>query len=224
MISTGHTVSAAMIKSVRYDAVKDFAPVALVADSAFVVVARKDFDANDIKGLVALAKASPGKLNFGSVGVGSTQHMAGELLGQMTGIEVKHIPYRRTPGALAALLSTEIDYAVELAHAVRGQMQAGELKVLAMAGPSRNATLPAVPTGLRGERLVWLGLSGRQAAGDRRQDQRRAKRSARPARHSRPARQGRLGRALLDAGGIHAVNDGRSDEMERGARQGASDH
>ena len=69
MISAGHTVSAAMLKSMRYDAVKDFAPVAQVADSAFVIVARKDFPANDIKGLVALAKASPGKLNFASVGL-----------------------------------------------------------------------------------------------------------------------------------------------------------
>jgi tripartite-type tricarboxylate transporter receptor subunit TctC len=146
MISAGHTVSAVMIKSVRYDAVKDFAPVALVADSAFVVVARKDFAANDIKGLVALAKASPGKLNFASVGVGSTQHFAGELLRQMTGIDVKHIPYRGTPGVLAALLAKQVDYAVELAHAVQGQVKAGELKILAVGTPQRWPTLPDVPT------------------------------------------------------------------------------
>lgn len=146
MISAGHTVSAVMIKSVRYDAVKDFAAVTLVADSAFVIVARKDFPANDIKGLVALAKASPGKLNFASVGVGSTQHFSGELLRQRTGIDVKHIPYRGTPGVLAALLAKQVDYAVELAHAVRGQVQAGELKVLAVASPARWPTLPNVPT------------------------------------------------------------------------------
>ncbi len=146
MISAGHTVSAVMIKSVRYDAVKDFAAVALVADSAFVIVARKDFPANDIKGLVALAKASPGKLNFASVGVGSTQHFSGELLRQRTGIDVKHIPYRGTPGVLAALLAKQVDYAVELAHAVRGQVQAGELKILAVASPARWPTLPNVPT------------------------------------------------------------------------------
>jgi tripartite-type tricarboxylate transporter receptor subunit TctC len=146
MISAGHTVSAVMIKSVRYDAVKDFAAVTLVADSAFVIVARKDFPANDIKGLVALAKASPGKLNFASVGVGSTQHFSGELLRQRTGIDVKHIPYRGTPGVLAALLAKQVDYAVELAHAVRGQVQAGELKILAVASPARWPTLPNVPT------------------------------------------------------------------------------
>ena len=146
MISAGHTVSAVMLKSVRYDAVKDFAPVALVADSALVVVARKDFPASDIKGLVALAKASPGKLNFASVGLGSTQHFAGELLRQITGIDVKHIPYRDTPGVVTALRAQEVDYAVELLHAVQGQVQAGELKLLAVAAPTRWPTIPDVPT------------------------------------------------------------------------------
>jgi tripartite-type tricarboxylate transporter receptor subunit TctC len=146
MISAGHTVSAVMLKSVRYDAVKDFAPVALVADSAFVVVARKDFPANDIRELVALAKASPGKLNFASVGLGSTQHFSGELLRQMTGIDVKHIPYRGTPGVVTALRAQEVDYAVELVHAVYGQVQAGELKLLAVGTPNRWPTIPDVPT------------------------------------------------------------------------------
>jgi tripartite-type tricarboxylate transporter receptor subunit TctC len=163
MISAGHTVSAVMLKSVRYDAVKDFAPVAEVAEGAFVVVARKDFPANDIKGLVALAKASPGKLNFASVGLGSTQHFAGELLRQMAGIDVKHIPYRGTPGVVAALLAQEVDYAVELVHAVQGQVQAGQLKLLAVGTPTRWPTIPNVPTvaesGVPGYSVTtWYGL------------------------------------------------------------------
>ena len=162
MISAGHTVSAVMLKSVRYDAVKDFAPVALVADSAFVVVARKDFPADDIKGLVALAKASPGKLNIASVGLGSTQHFAGELLSQMTGIDVKHIPYRVTAAVVTALRAQEVDYAVELLHAVQGQVQAGELKLLAVGSPTRWATIPNVPTvaesGVPGYSVIgWYG-------------------------------------------------------------------
>ena len=146
MISAGHTVSAAMVKLVKYDAVKDFAPVALVADSAFVVVARKDFPANDLKGLIALAKAQPGKLNIASVGLGSTQHMAGEVISQSTGIDVKHIPFRGTPGVVAALLGKEVDYAVESLHSVRGQVEAGELKLLAVCGPERWPSIPNVPT------------------------------------------------------------------------------
>jgi tripartite-type tricarboxylate transporter receptor subunit TctC len=145
MLSVGHAVSAVMVKAVRYDAVKDFAAVAQVADSSLVVVARKDFPANDIKGLIELAKASPGKLNVASVGLGSSQHFAGVLLSQMAGIDVKQIAYRGTPGVITALLAGECDYGVELMHAVYGQVQAGQLKMLAVAGPSRWPATPNVP-------------------------------------------------------------------------------
>ena len=162
MTSPAHTVSAAMLKAIRYDAVKDYAPVSWVADSAFVFVARKEFPANDIKGLIALAKASPGKLNFADVGVGSTQNFAGELMRQMTDIDVKHIPYRNTPGVVAALLAGEVDYGVELAHAVRGQVQAGQLKLLAVGSPARWPTIPDTPTvaesGVPGYAVIgWYG-------------------------------------------------------------------
>jgi tripartite-type tricarboxylate transporter receptor subunit TctC len=146
MISTGHAISAVMVKSVRYDAVKDFAAVSLVADSVFVVVARRDFPANDIQGLVALAKASPGKLNFATISVGSTQHFASELLRQMTGIDVKIIPYRATPALLTALLSQEADFGIDLLHTVRGQVEAGQLKLLAVGAPRREPSIPNVPT------------------------------------------------------------------------------
>lgn len=162
MASPAHTVAAAMLKSLRYDSAKDFAAVSWVADSAFVFVARKDFPANDIKGLVELAKKDPGKLNFGDVGIGSTQNFAGELMKQMAGINVTHIPYNNTPGVVAALLSSQIDYGVELAHAVRGQVESGQLKLLAVGAPNRWPTIPNVPTvaesGLPGYSVVgWYG-------------------------------------------------------------------
>jgi len=162
MTSPAHTVSAAMLKSMRYDAIKDFAPVSWVADSAFVFVARKDFPANDIKGLIELAKKDPGKLNFADVGVGSTQNFAGELMRQMAGIDVKHIPYTNTPGVVTALMSAQVDYGVELAHAVRGQVEAGQLKLLAVGAPARWPTIPNVPTvaesGVPGYAVVgWYG-------------------------------------------------------------------
>jgi tripartite-type tricarboxylate transporter receptor subunit TctC len=162
MISTGHTISAVMLKVQPYDAVKDFAPTAMVANSGFVVVARKDFPANDIKSLVALAKASPGKLNFASVGVGSTQQFAGELLAQDTGIKVTHVPYRGTPALVTALLAGQVDYGVELVHAVQGQVQAGQLKLLGVGAPERWPTIPNVPTvaeqGVPGYAVVgWYG-------------------------------------------------------------------
>ena len=162
MTSPAHTVSAAMLKAVPYEPVKSYAPVSWVADSAFVFVARKDFPANDIKGLIALAKKEPGKLNFADVGVGSTQNFAGELLRQMANIDTKHIPYSNTPGVVTALVSGQVDYGVELAHAVRGQVQAGQLKILAVGAAKRWPTLPDVPTvaesGVAGYDVVgWYG-------------------------------------------------------------------
>ena len=163
MLSTGHTVSAAMMKSLPFDPVKDFAPVAVVASSCFVIVARKDFPADDVKGLVALAKKEPGKLNFGTVGLGSTQHMAGELFRQMTDINVKHIPYRGTPLVVQALRNKEIDYGIELVHAVIGQVTAGDLKLIAVGAPERCPAVPNVPTiaesGVPGYSVSgWYGL------------------------------------------------------------------
>ncbi len=162
MTSPAHTVSAAMLKSIRYDTIKDFAAVSLVADSAFVFVARKDFPADDIKGLIALAKASPGKLNYADVGVGSTQNFSAELFRQMANIDAKHIPYRNTPGVVAALLAGEVDYGVELAHAVRGQVEAGQLKLLAVSTPARWPAIANTPTvgesGVPGYAVVgWYG-------------------------------------------------------------------
>ena len=207
MISTGHTISAVMLKSQPYDAVKDFAPVALVANSAFVVVARKDFPANDLKGLVALAKASPGKLNFASVGLGSTQHFAGELLAQSTGIKVTHVPYRGTPALMTALLAGQVDYGVELAHAVQGQVQAGSAQAAGRRHARALADHPRCADGRRAgrarlfrHRLVWLGLSGRHAAGDRRQDLCRDQRGDRASGGARAARQGRRRGASRGAG------------------------
>jgi tripartite-type tricarboxylate transporter receptor subunit TctC len=162
MTSPAHTVSAAMLKAVPYETVKSYAPVSLVADSSFVFVARKDFPADDIRGLIALAKKDPGKLNFADVGIGSTQNFCGALFVQMAGIDVKHIPYSNTPGVVTALLAGQVDYAVELAHAVRGQVEAGQLKLLAVGGPTRWPSLPNVPTvgeTVRGYSVIgWYGM------------------------------------------------------------------
>ena len=178
MTSPAHTVSAAMLKAVPYEPVKDYAPVSWVANSAFVFVAKKDFPANDIKGLIALAKASPGKLNFADVGVGSTQNFAGELMRQMAGIDVKHIPYRNTPGVVAALLAGRgrLRRRTRSRGARPGRSRPIEDSRRRRAGALADAAQRADGRRIRRAwlcrgRLVWLALSGRHAAGDRRQDQ-----------------------------------------------------
>lgn len=163
VISTGHTVSAAMFKSLPYDSVKDFAPVGLIANSTYVVVARGDLPVKNLKELIALAKAKPGDLKFANVGAGSTQHLAGELLHQKAGMKVLNVPYRGTPALVTALITGEVDYGVELLHAVKGNADAGKLKILAVASPERVPAAPDIPTvaeqGVPGYSAVaWYGM------------------------------------------------------------------
>lgn len=163
MISAGHTVSAVMIRSQAYDAVKDFAPVGIVGHSAFSVITYKDFPANDLKGLIEIAKKEPGKLNYGSVGIGSTQHLTAELLRIRAGIPAQGVPFRTTPEMLTALIRKDIAYAIDPAHTVRGQVAAGELKYLAVANAKRWPPLPNVPTVIESgvpnfDVLGWYGL------------------------------------------------------------------
>lgn len=146
IMNNGHAVSAAMYKKLPFDAVKDFAPVSSLCAQPLVVVTSRKFGADDIGGLIKIAKSQPGKLNFASVGVGSTQHFAGELLRQVSGVDITHIPYKGTPNAIAAVLGGEVDMLVEVASPVLGHIRSGDLKALAVTSPERFDGLPAVPT------------------------------------------------------------------------------
>src|SRR5690349_4541696 len=105
MMSNAHAVSAAMYKTLPYDPVKDFQMLSLVATAGLVMITAPDFPANDVKGTIALLKASPDKYNFGSAGVGTTQQFAAELMNQMAGVKITHVPYRSTPAVVPGLLS-----------------------------------------------------------------------------------------------------------------------
>ena len=146
MISTGHTVSAAMIKSQNYDAVKDFAPVGIFANSAVAIVVPKDFPASDLQGLIEVIKKEPGKYNYATVGVGSTQHLIAELFRQRAGLQAQAVSFRTTGEVVTALLRKDVAFAVDLAHAVRGQVASGELKLIAVTTGKRFPSLPNVPT------------------------------------------------------------------------------
>jgi len=163
MISAGHTVSAVMIKAQNYDAVKDFTPVGVVANSVICVIAGKNTPANNLKELIEYAKKNAGKLNYGTVGIGSTQHLTAELLRQKAGIDAQQVNFRTTPEVVTALIRGDIAYAVDLAHAVRGQVQSGDLKILAVTTGKRWPTLPDVPTVIESglpdfDVLGWYGL------------------------------------------------------------------
>lgn len=163
MLSPGHTVSAAVMKSVPYDPVKDFATVGMVANSAIVIVARKDSPAKGLQDLIAMGKKEPGKLNYATVNTGSTQQLVAEWFRQLGGFDAQGVTFRTTPEVVTSLLRGDVAYAVELAHAVRGQVESGELKVLAVTTPTRWPSLPDVPTAIEQgmptfAALGWYGL------------------------------------------------------------------
>ena len=142
----GHAVSAVMVKQVPYDPVNDFAPVGIFTNSAFVVAVPKSSPATDIKSLVELVNKSPGKLNYSTVGLGSTQHLIAEDLRQRTGMNAQAVSYRTTGEVVSALLRGDAAFAVELYHAIRGQVDSGDLRLIAVATPKRWPPIANVPT------------------------------------------------------------------------------
>ena len=176
-ISMGHAVSAVMVKNVPYEPVNDFAPIGIFTNSAFVLAVPKNSPATDLKSLVELVNKTPGKLNYSTVGLGSTQHLIAEDLRQRTGMKAQAVSYRTTGDVVSALLRGDAAFAVELYHAIRGQIDSGDLRLLAVATPRRWPRDPE-RADHRGERhprlwiprLVRTGVSGRHAAADHRQD------------------------------------------------------
>ena len=164
MMSNAHVISPAMYKSLRYDSVNDFQMVSMVGTAGLMLVTAPDFPAKDVKGLIAHAKANPGKLNFGSPGVGTTQHFAAEFMKQMAGLDILHVPYKSTPATLTGLIAGEVQMVIELIQTVQGQVQAGQMRAIGVTSPQRFPTVPEIPTlaetGLPGYDVTsWYGLA-----------------------------------------------------------------
>ncbi|KNE25724.1 Bug family tripartite tricarboxylate transporter substrate binding protein [Achromobacter spanius] len=127
-----------------FDAAKDFAPVAFVAEIPNILEVPKQSPFKSVADLVAAAKAEPGKLNYGSGGVGSSQHLAGSMFKHLTGADVMHIPYKGSGPAVSDLLAGQVDMMLDTGSLA--QVQAGALRALAVASHQRLPALPDVPT------------------------------------------------------------------------------
>lgn len=136
----------AMYKNLPYDTLRDFAPITNVQDSQIVVAVNPKVPVNSIKELIAYAKANPGKLNYGSAGVGNTLHLAGEMFCLTTGVKMTHVPYKGASQALTDLLGGSIQLMFDLPQTPLSNIQAGRLKALAVTGEKRLDVLPEVPT------------------------------------------------------------------------------
>ena len=122
------------------------APVALVSAEAYTIVVNPSVPIHDTKELIAYAKANPGKLHFGSSGIGAASHLSGELFKARAGVDMMHVPYKGTGQALTDLLGGQIELMFAPTQTVMPQLQAGRLKAIAVTGtqPSRRADLPTV--------------------------------------------------------------------------------
>ena len=147
LLSNGNAVSVGLFKKLPYDPVKDFAPVSLLGsfDIGIFSDAKKGRFAT-LKDALAWAKANPGKLNVGSIAVGSTQHLAAKLFETVAGVDVLVVPYKGSPAVLTALRAGELDLAFEIVGPMLPQVSAGVVRALAVSSDRRNPALPDVPT------------------------------------------------------------------------------
>jgi tripartite-type tricarboxylate transporter receptor subunit TctC len=150
-------------KKVAYDPVNSFAPVSLVVNNSWILVAHPNLNVRTVADLIAQAKAHPGQLNYSSGGIGSPQHIAMALFESMAGIKVTHVPYKGTTQATVDVMSGQIPMMFSGTNAVLAQIKEGKLRALAVGATTRSPLLPDVPTvaesGLPGyEFVTWLGV------------------------------------------------------------------
>ncbi len=165
-MSAGQIIASVMTKQPKFDTLTAFDPIAQVAEAGLLIVTRNDYPAKSIKELVAIAKAEPDKIVFASPGFGATQHLAAELFMQVAGVKMRHVPFRTSPDAITALLGNNVDVLFDTVTALIGQVQAGELRALAVTGKDRFPAVPDVPTAMESGVLpgydvsTWYGFFG----------------------------------------------------------------
>ena len=144
--STTLTLNPAIRNPLPYDPLRSFTPLGLVADMGLVLVAHNETPARTLPELVALAKAAPGKLSYGSFGTGSSVHFGGEMLKTATGMRMVHVPFNGSSPSLTALMGGQVQVAVDTVVATTPLIKAGKIRPIAALGPQRLALLPQVPT------------------------------------------------------------------------------
>ena len=147
MATTGtHTINPGLYKNMPFDALKDFAPITLVASVPNILVVHPDVPVKSVNELVALAKSQPGKLNFASFGHGTSNHLSGELFKSVAGVDVVHVPYKSAPQAVLEIVGGQVNFAFVNAPLALPQVRAGKLRALAVTGARRSPAVPDLPT------------------------------------------------------------------------------
>lgn len=168
MVSGTQTVNETLYANKPYQLLRDLAPVAPLIDTDLVLVVNPQVPAKTLGELLALARAKPGTLNFGSSGPGSNYHMAGELLKNLTGIDIVHVPYKGSTGMRTDILSGQIQILFDSVPTMAPQIKAGMVRALGTSGKVRSSILPDIPTiaeaGVPGfQATLWVGFMAPKA-------------------------------------------------------------
>jgi tripartite-type tricarboxylate transporter receptor subunit TctC len=163
-MSAGQIIAAVLKKEPKFDTLKAFEPIGQVATTTFLIAVRPDYAAKSVKELVALAKADPDKIIFGSPGFGATQHLAAELFMQTAGVKMRHVPFKNSPTAIAAVMGKQIDVVFDTVTALSGQIGSGEIKAIAVTSATPFPTVPSLPPAAEAlpgyEVTSWYGFFG----------------------------------------------------------------
>ena len=150
-------INPSLYKSTGFDPLKDFEPVGTVATAGYVLVANPAFAAKDTADLIAMAKQQPGKINIGSAGNGTLNHLIGEMLGKATGIDLVHVPYKGSAAAVTDLVAGQVQVSVQSLPSSIAFIRSGKIKVLGVVNPKRLPALPDSPT--MGETIPGFGAT-----------------------------------------------------------------
>ncbi|MCC6531430.1 MAG: tripartite tricarboxylate transporter substrate binding protein [Burkholderiales bacterium] len=160
---TGFGINPGLYARLPYDPVRDFAPISLLATSSAIVVVNLQVPARNVSELIAVARAQPGKLHYGSSGIAASTHLAGELFKSMAGVDLVHVPYKGAPAALVDLTGGRVQVMFASPPSVMSLIRNGRLRAIATTGTKRSGNLPDVPTvsesGVPGyENTIWQAL------------------------------------------------------------------
>ena len=164
LLNNQQAVSVSLFKTLPYDPLRDFAPISTIGSFSLAVLTAINSPYKSLKELIAHARATPGKLNGGTINVGATQNLAAELFKSMAGINVVIVPYNSTGAVLTALRGGDVQFAVEILAPIVGQVKAGNLRALGVTTATRFSMLPDVPTvseaGVSGYEVTsWNGIA-----------------------------------------------------------------
>ena len=156
-------INPSLYTKLRYDPIKDFAPVSLMATTMNVLVVNPEVPAKNLTELIRVAKAKPGTLTYGSAGNGSSNHLSGELLKSAASLQINHIPYKGSAPALVDLMGGRLTMMFDTLAQQTGNIASGKLRALAVTGPNRSPLLPEVPTAQEGglkdfDVTIWFGV------------------------------------------------------------------